>query len=148
MSLNKQKKYGQFFTKNKEILSILVGLISEDKKKGKILEPSCGEGYILEELRKQKHKNTLGLEIDSTLIKLSKELPISYQSFFTYKEKVDVIIGNPPFVQYKKIEDNTRKEIEVFKEYSNLSNLYYFFIHYSIDILKDNGELIFIVPKE
>ena len=148
MSLNKQKKYGQFFTKNKEILSILVGLISKDKDKSKILEPSCGEGYILEELKNQQYKNTLGLEIDSTLTKLSKELPISYQSFFTYKEKVDVIIGNPPFVQYKKIEDNTRKEIEVFKEYSNLSNLYYFFIHYSIDLLKDNGELIFIVPKE
>lgn len=148
MSQNNKNKYGQFFTKNKEILSILVGLISKNKKEEKILEPSCGEGYILEELRKQKHKDILGLEIDSTLTKLSKELPISYQSFFTYKEKVDVIIGNPPFVQYKKIEDNTRKEIEVFKEYSNLSNLYYFFIHYSIDLLKDNGELIFIVPKE
>ena len=148
MSLNNKNKYGQFFTKNKEILSILVGLISKDKEKSKILEPSCGEGYILEELKNQQYKNTLGLEIDSTLTKLSEELPISYQSFFTYKEKVDVIIGNPPFVQYKKIEDNTRKEIEVFKEYSNLSNLYYFFIHYSIDILKDNGELIFIIPKE
>lgn len=148
MSLNNKNKYGQFFTKNKEILSILVGLISKDKDKSKILEPSCGEGYILEELKNQQYKNTLGLEIDTTLTKLSESLPISYQSFFTYKEKVDVIIGNPPFVQYKKIEDNTRKEIEVFKEYSNLSNLYYFFIHYSIDLLKDNGELIFIVPKE
>lgn len=148
MSLNNKNKYGQFFTKNKEILSILVGLISKDKDKSKILEPSCGEGYILEELKNQQYKNILGLEIDTTLTKLSESLPISYQSFFTYKEKVDVIIGNPPFVQYKKIEDNTRKEIEVFKEYSNLSNLYYFFIHYSIDLLKDNGELIFIVPKE
>ena len=148
MFQNNKNKYGQFFTKNKEILSILVGLISKNKKKGKILEPSCGEGYILSELENQQYKNILGLEIDATLTKLSKELPISYQSYFTYKEKVDVIIGNPPFVQYKKIEDDTRKEIEVFKEYSNLSNLYYFFIHYSIDILKDNGELIFIVPKE
>ena len=143
-----KNKYGQFFTKNKEILSILVGLISKNKKEGKILEPSCGEGYILRELENQQYKNILGLEIDTTLTKLSESLPISYQSFFTYKEKVDVIIGNPPFVQYKKIEDNTRKEIENFKEYSNLSNLYYFFIHYSIDLLKDNGELIFIVPKE
>ena len=148
MSQNNKNKYGQFFTKNKEILSILVDLISKDKDKSKILEPSCGEGYILSELENQQYKNILGLEIDATLTKLSKELPISYQSYFTYKEKVDVIIGNPPFVQYKKIEDDTRKEIEVFKEYSNLSNLYYFFIHYSIDILKDNGELIFIVPKE
>ena len=80
MSQNNKNKYGQFFTKNKEILSILVGLISKDKDKSKILEPSCGEGYILEELRKQKYKNILGLEIDTTLTKLSEELPISYQS--------------------------------------------------------------------
>lgn len=136
-----KNKYGQFFTKNKEILSILVGLISKNKKEGKILEPSCGEGYILRELENQQYKNILGLEIDTTLTKLSESLPISYQSFFTYKEKVDVIIGNPPFVQYKKIEDNTRKEIENFKEYSNLSNLYYFFIHYSIDLLKENKKI-------
>ena len=114
MSQNNKNKYGQFFTKNKEILSILVGLISKNKKEEKILEPSCGEGYILEELKEQKYKNILGLEIDATLTKLSKELPISYQSFFTYKEKVDVIIGNPPFVQYKKIcynnKDNIRKQ--------------------------------------
>ena len=51
MSQNNKNKYGQFFTKNKEILSILVGLISKNKKEEKILEPSCGEGYILEELR-------------------------------------------------------------------------------------------------
>ena len=79
MSQNNKNKYGQFFTKNKEILSILVGLISKNKKEEKILEPSCGEGYILRELENQQYKNILGLTIQSPeniiRAKKSKKLP-------------------------------------------------------------------------
>lgn len=148
MSIKNKEKYGQFFTKNNEVLEILTSLISPDKKNKKILEPSCGEGFILKKLEELEYENVLGIEIDNTLQKINNSIPINYQSFFSYNNKVDVIIGNPPFVQYKNIENNTKKEIEIFSEYSKLGNLYYLFIHYSIDLLNENGELIFIVPKE
>lgn len=148
MSIKNKEKYGQFFTKNNEVLEILTSLISPDKKNKKILEPSCGEGFILKKLEELEYENVLGIEIDNTLQKINNSIPINYQSFFSYNNKVDVIIGNPPFVQYKNIENNTKKEIEIFSDYSKLGNLYYLFIHYSIDLLNENGELIFIVPKE
>ena len=83
MSIKNKEKYGQFFTKNNEVLEILTSLISPDKKNKKILEPSCGEGFILKKLEELEYENVLGIEIDNTLQKINNSIPINYQSFFS-----------------------------------------------------------------
>ena len=75
-------------------------------------------------------------EIDKTL-KLSCLLPNSYKESIVYKDflsetincKYNTIIGNPPYVKKQG------------------SNLYISFIEKCFGLLKDKGELIFIVPS-
>lgn len=132
------KNLGQVFTPEK-IVNKMIKLI---KNKGNTLEPSCGEGAF-----SNKIKNCICIEIDKT--KAPKNaLNID---FFDYslENKFDTIIGNPPYVRYQDILDTTKEKL---KKYNNIfderSNLYLFFIYKCIQHLKENGELIFIVPRD
>lgn len=63
----------------------------------------------------------------------------------------DVIIGNPPYVEYTRKNKATRKSISDIYKLRNLktiscSNLYAFVIERSFSIVKDNNNIGFIVP--
>lgn len=64
------------------------------------------------------------------------------------KEGFDVVIGNPPYLDYREIEQKTIKATKDYSLYfnSNRPNLYLFFIEKSIYLLKNNGRLSFINP--
>lgn len=63
----------------------------------------------------------------------------------------DVIVGNPPYVQLSKVKNISNHYKKYLKERYSTSagrlNTFIFFIHLSIDILKDNGNLSFIIPN-
>ena len=70
---------------------------------------------------------------------------------FPYAEKgfFDVVIGNPPYVDYRKIDTvvTTNKNLPIsFK--SNRPNLYQFFIEKGDQLLNENGILCFINPNQ
>ena len=73
---------------------------------------------------------------------------------FSIDNKFDTIIGNPPYVKYNNIFSKTKneilnnKEIDFAKIFDGRTNLYQYFIYKSILHLENNGELIFIVPRE
>lgn len=113
-------------------------MISLIKNNGIILEPSCGNGAFLSKLP----KGSIGLEIDPTTAHKDAQI-IDY---FDYNVKVDTIIGNPPYVRYQDIIDTTKNKL--LGKLDNRANLYLFFIEHSIELLNDNGELIFIVPRD
>lgn len=127
---------GQYWTPE-EIVIKMVALI---ENKGTILEPSCGNGAFLKHLP----SHAIGLDIDPTLATDG----IIIQDFFTYQPEIkfDTIIGNPPYVKYQEIIDTTKKNLP--NVLDQRSNLYLFFMWRSIDLLADNGELIFIVPRD
>jgi adenine-specific DNA-methyltransferase len=147
MKNNLKKNRGQFFTTKKRVLDVLVSLI---KNNGSILEPSAGEGHIVREIENNLHSNVISIEIDSEKIKNKVcNSKIECDNFFNFINKgqsFDTIIGNPPFVKLKKVEDDTIKLLP--EKIPANGNLYYFFIKYCVNLLKDRGELIFIVPKE
>ncbi len=66
--------------------------------------------------------------------------------FFDWNKSADTIIGNPPYVRYQDIINSTKQKLS--NKFSNRTNLYIYFIDKSIDLLNDNGELIFIVPRD
>ena len=66
--------------------------------------------------------------------------------FFDYTAKVDTIIGNPPYVRYQDIYSSTKTKLP--QGFDNRSNLYLFFIEHSINLLNENGEIIFIIPRD
>lgn len=135
MSLNVET-LGQVFTPDK-IVSDMIKLI---KNKGRILEPSCGNGAFFNKI-----KNCIGIEYDKTVAPKGANI----MDFFDYSlsEKFETIIGNPPYVRYKDIDVNTKSKLDM-TMFDERSNLYLFFIHKCINHLTNNGELIFIVPRD
>lgn len=105
---------------------------------GRTLEPSSGTGNF-------SHKSDVCIEKDASIAHKNAII----MDFFDYPitEKFDTVIGNPPYVQYKHIEFDTKMKLDMFL-FDARSNLYLFFIKKCIDHLNKNGELIFIVPRE
>ncbi|MFH1875664.1 MAG: N-6 DNA methylase [Candidatus Omnitrophota bacterium] len=61
----------------------------------------------------------------------------------------DAIIGNPPYVKYQDLAENTRKEL--FRDWSTLKtgtyNLYFAFFELGVSLLKKTGRLGYITPN-
>lgn len=62
--------------------------------------------------------------------------------------KFDYVVGNPPYISYKMLDENTRKYVrknfEVCKQ--GKFDYCYPFIEKGINLLKDNGKIAFLVP--
>jgi adenine-specific DNA-methyltransferase len=127
---------GQVFTTP----SIVSEMLSLRKNIGSILEPSCGAGAFFNQI-----PNCIGIEYDSLVC---PKTAINMNFFdFSIDEKFDTIIGNPPYVKYKNIGLDTKNKLDL-TLFDARSNLYLFFIEKCIKHLKNNGELIFIVPRD
>jgi adenine-specific DNA-methyltransferase len=130
---------GQVFTPE-DIVERMCKMI---KNGSRILEPSCGDGIFLNNLS---NENIVGIEFDQNHC---PENAIC-MDFFDYSidEKFDTIVGNPPYVKGKKILKQTLSKINSKCVTHAKSNLYLYFIEKSINHLTDNGEIIFITPRE
>ena len=146
----KKNKYGQYFT-IETIAEFMVSLIKQGME-AKVLEPSCGKGVFLKMLYKHGFKSIKGYEIDATLDNPYKNV-VEYKSFICspLSERFNVVIGNPPYIRWKNLEDNLKRELAQSalwnKYFNSLCDYLFIFILKSIEQLKDNGELIFICPE-
>lgn len=96
-----KNKYGQYFT-IAPVADFMVSLISHSKT-SKVLEPSCGKGIFIDKLIDSGFTNISAYEIDK---KLATNYDfVQYSSFLevSTQEKYDVIIGNPPYIRWKKL---------------------------------------------
>ena len=133
---------------------------------GQVLEPASGKNIFLHSPRAQNIPITT-LEIDPSLNippQTSHNNHINHNNtdFFDYplSQKFDTIIGNPPYVRFQDILPSTHTKITAFLKslpnpsdnpvphFDNRTNLYLFFIYKAILHLNDNGELIFITPRD
>jgi adenine-specific DNA-methyltransferase len=135
MNLNVEK-LGQVFTPD----YIVSSMLKLRKNYGTVLEPSCGNGAFFSKI-----PCCIGVEYDKTVAP-DKSL---IMDFFDYplENKFDTIIGNPPYVAYKMISQDTKGKLDM-TLFDKRSNLYLFFIHKCIQHLNPHGELIFIVPRD
>lgn len=131
--MDKKSVLGQYFTPD-HIVQKMISLIENE---GTILEPSCGDGAFYNKL-----PGSIGLELDADVAPEG----VIIMDFFDWQDKVDTIIGNPPYVRYADILSSTKQKLP--SNFDNRTNLYLFFIDKSIDLLNDGGELIFIVPRD
>jgi type I restriction-modification system DNA methylase subunit len=145
------KEKGVVFTP-KEICEYMISFIDEGIEN--ILEPSCGEGIFIKCMKEKGMKNITGNDINGEFIKKCKEeypdITFYNEDFVEYdkNKKYDVIIGNPPYVRIQNLKDETLSKIR--KEYEIISgnlDIYIYFIMKCIEMLSDNGKLIFIVPN-
>lgn len=149
-----KKSLGQFFTTNHKIQKVFQNLLLNDK--GVILEPSVGEGDLLSQL-KTNGRIILTVEYDNKLKKIKQPLNsqvISKKGCFfeqTFDEKIFSIVSNPPYVgknEYMDFMSESMKNFIDINGYNGKYNIAYLFIHKCAELLEQDGEMIFIVPKD
>ena len=126
------RELGQYFTKDDGLKNKVLQLVMNNPDV--ILEPSVGQGDLIQIIHNHNNKIHFDMyEIDNK-IKLLDGIPnnVNYEDFIEadIKKKYETIIGNPPFVRTTK------------------GNLYIDFIEKCYNLLKNNGELIFIIPSD
>ena len=158
-----EKLRGGFYTPA-PIASFILRWAFNGKKDLDILEPSCGDGVFLEEIKKgnYKYKSITAIEFDvveaqkSEDIKLDNTMIIN-SDFHKYcidtKEKFDLVIGNPPYIRYQYFNrEQQQYASQIFEKsnmkYSKLTNAWVSFVVGSSQLLKDEGKIAFVLPAE
>jgi adenine-specific DNA-methyltransferase len=117
----------------------------------RILEPSCGKGVFLDALAKAGFRSCVGLEVDGSLLP-DKHPHIRNKSFVTatFDHTFNLVIGNPPYIRWKNMAPHQKNELLADPLWSahcnSLSDYLYIFILKSVELLADEGELVFITP--
>ena len=148
--IDKQQQ-GIFFTPPKTIQDNLDLLFPYMKDVRTVLEPSCGSGeYIISLHARYPHVSITGIEKHETIFDSishlqNKQCRLLHQNFLTYQNEslYDMIIGNPPYFVVKK-HDVDQKYHPYFE---GRPNMFILFIIKSLSMLKQNGILSFILPK-
>jgi len=129
-----------------------------------ILEPSCGSGVFLEQLKENNHKfkSVSAIEFDeieagkADKVKLKNKTVIN-MDFHLYcnetTQKFDLVVGNPPYIRYQYFQEEQQHEaIKVFNraklKYSKLTNAWVSFVVGSSLLLKEKGRIGFVIPAE
>jgi adenine-specific DNA-methyltransferase len=136
--VHKVKNLGQVYTPD----NIVDDMLRLRKNNGTALEPSSGNGAF-----SSKIDDIISIEIDGT-----NKLHNIIMDFFDYStdNKFNTIIGNPPYVAYKHILADSLikiKSLDYLNEFDNRTNLYIYFIRKCLEHLSENGEMIFITPR-
>ena len=149
----------------------MVGLIDSHllhSKKLKILEPACGICQFLNGIKRNRKdiftcaSKRVGVEINSEVVNyayknnLNNDLEIVCKDYLLWEteDRFDIIIGNPPYgipslsdhYTIKVDNETKRKYKQLYETWYGKYNIYGAFIEKSVKLLKDNGQLIFIVP--
>ena len=130
-----------------------------------ILEPSCGDGVFLEQLKglKSKYKSITAIEFDEIEAQKAEKIVLKNKQiinddFHTYcnntLQRFDLIVGNPPYIRYQFFDRKQQVEagdifIKAGLTYSKLTNAWVSFVVGSSLLLKDKGGKIgFVLPAE
>ena len=157
------KLRGAYYTP-KTIASFILKWGINGNTKNTILEPSCGDGVFLRQIKLDDlpYKSITAIEIDvaeakqASVIKLSNT-KILNEDFYCYcnntNDKYDLIIGNPPYIRYQYFNKNQhemakRIYAKANLKYTKLSNSWVSFVVGSCLMLNDIGKLGFVVPAE
>jgi len=136
---------GEYYTP--DYITQLVSEFSRQFSAKRILDPACGSGGLLQSVRQVLGGSVeaVGVEINSEVFSLAKSknpgLRFINSDFFSLRSDslgaFDLIVCNPPFGQ------RIEKEIAGLRIRSGENA----FILASLQLLKSNGHLVFVVPE-
>jgi adenine-specific DNA methylase len=130
-----------------------------------ILEPSCGDGVFLRQLKKLqlKYNSITAIEFDEIEAKKANKIELKNKQlinddFHTYcnntENRFNLVVGNPPYIRFQFFDRAQQAEAgEIFNKaglkYSKLTNAWVSFVVGSSLLLKDDGGKIgFVLPAE
>ena len=153
------KEIGSFYTPE-ALVQYMCRWITTEMNPESILEPSAGDGRFIKELLGD-HVEIDAVEmIETEVIKMQNrfhDVNIICDDFTNYcmntERRYDLIIGNPPYISKKDLDDEKRKlSLEVTKslnlDESYFQNLWVTFILGAIKLLQPNGAIFFVLPFE
>jgi len=165
-----KKDYGVFFTPE-WVIDFMVDLINSEKyidnNNIRILEPACGLAQFLSGIKRKNpalfnKANLFGVEINPDIINylnhtcIAQDIKLYNDDYLLWntKSSFDLIIGNPPYGipshsdHYTiKISPETKNKYKaLYDTWYGKYNVYGAFIEKSVKLLKNEGQLIFIVP--
>jgi adenine-specific DNA-methyltransferase len=143
--MDKVLNLGQVWTTE----DIVKKMFELSKTGDKILEPSAGRGAFTDYIKLNSSRQIDSVEFDED----NSREDFIMCDFFDFGEhnKYSLIIGNPPYVASKNIHKETLGKIQqksYLSSFDNRTNLYIYFIRKCLEHLQDDGELIFITPRE
>src|SRR3989338_6077009 len=160
---SKEKLRGGFFTPEPIARFVLKWAVNGNKNYD-VLEPSCGDGVFLQEIKKNKFdcKSVTAIEFDQVEAEKARKIKLENgevitADFFKFcnstKKRFDLVVGNPPYIRYQYFDKQQRAEAEnIFKraglKYSKLTNAWVSFIVGSSLLLKEKGKIGFVIPAE
>lgn len=156
-----KKNNGIFYTDIK-LSSQIVDFLNLPKD-SIILDPCCGTGNFLTAAKELGYEEIYGADIDKGAISLAKKY-ISINNLrtldtlgndaeyilnkFNLSEPVDAVIGNPPYAPIaKEIIIDTSDYLFLRKVKDSGSNLFVAAIYRAFDLIKTNGIISYIIPK-
>ncbi len=160
ISLEHRKKFAQFFTPF-ELASLMADWLLGNPNLITVLEPAFGLGVFSRALSSKKSDLLIkGFDIDDKIFAEAKEiffdssnvdLHLEDYMFNDWNNKYDGIICNPPYFKFHDYDNKTiLNEIEnrLKIKLNGFTNLYTLFLLKSINQLKSNGRLAYIIPSE
>ena len=114
-----------------------------------VLDTGCGRGVFLQVLKERGYRNICGIEVDEELVRQRRESfeNVIFGDFLSYEfeKPFDLIVGNPPYIHFSNLPKHLAKSVKEITK-TGEGDLYYAFILRAISLLKEGGELIYIVP--
>lgn len=160
---SEEKLRGGFYTPN-PIAAFILKWAFNGNKELEILEPSCGDGVFLEEIKKggYQYNSVTAIEFDEVEAEKSRNIGLAnseviHSDFHDFcintKKRFDLIIGNPPYIRYQYFNKQQQKfAAEIFDKaslkYSKLTNAWVSFVVGSSLLLKEQGKIGFVLPAE
>ncbi len=125
----------------------------------KVLDPSCGDGVFLTEVRKHfiSMGNTkpvcIGVDIDPQAAAASNAICKDFFEWASAAPKFDAVVGNPPFIRSHLFPENSRAtafhQMERMGLHpSRLMSTWVPFVAISSELLTENGRMAFVIPEE
>ena len=144
LTKTEKKKNGIFFTPYSIVDKILSDLPPDFS--GSILEPSCGSGQFLDKISEKWDGDVKIVAIEKNEKIVGENNDIINEDFLEWDagdQKFDLIIGNPPYYVMKQSEISSK----YVKRIKGRPNIFALFILKSMDLLAENGKIIFVLPS-
>lgn len=157
------KLKGKFYTPRPLAEWIVFYLSGHFKTPIAALEPSCGNGVFINALDTSSiavnHLDVVEIEEAATKLitkpSTIEKIEITNEDFLFWNtdKRYDLVIGNPPYIVKKRLENEQVlrcKDIHIKHDLANkeISNIWTSFVLKSSDYLNENGVLAFVLPTE